>query len=674
MQDPNSHNSPFRTGYALTYDALTEMREHSHRFGHIDDSNAKLDEIAKLFATYVAFKRGQVSSFPETGSGTLIADLQSAFKEAAYLPQYCISQGASIFGPHPALSIRIGDEEMATSMINLVRGGIDFAFESQSEGLPFDIVSEAFGHFVRDNFRGNIEDAQYMTPPEVTNFVAELVLHELSERQDKSGVLGTDWTIVDPACGVGSFLSAVYQQAASYDRILPENLKLFGQDKIDRMVRLATINLELFGVSEYGITIGNSLEVNSPIDALNNKADVVCTNPPFAAKFSYEYIMTKCSSNFPLFSSLKHVNGLIDSELLFVERGLRLLKDGGYMLIVLPDGVISAKGLASVLRQHMANTIAIRAIIELPATTFAQAGTRVKTSILYVQKINSARRSRVFMSIANNIGFKVSSRKGVQIKTLHGRNDLDKILTIYRSFSDKRTSNNLEVLSLDPSCVAVPEEVLLKGSWTPKHYSATRLESVEKFRKNDEFDTIPLRDLVEFCTLTRKAVSWRSGYAFISVLHILNEGLINAGGILNYAPKTPGLPTYPGDILLSRINPRIPRVCVTPDFGVPTLCSSEFEIMIPRDGINPYMLAYILQTPGVQSQIHSFTSGTSSSHNRIRTSDLGQVLIPIPKFGTNKAETVNDLSNKYKNIMDALAQNTAALAKLRMQESEIFEL
>ena len=38
--------------YAPIYEDLAELREEFHRSGRLDDSNAKLDEVVKLFATY----------------------------------------------------------------------------------------------------------------------------------------------------------------------------------------------------------------------------------------------------------------------------------------------------------------------------------------------------------------------------------------------------------------------------------------------------------------------------------------------------------------------------------------------------------------------------------------------------------------------------------------------
>lgn len=659
-------------GYSRIYDALSELRESFHRSGRLDDSNAKLDEVSKLFATYLAFKNGQIPAFPTANSRALVAELQAAFAATVRLPQYQLCNGGSIFGSQPALVLRTGDESLAADLIRLVRDCIDLAFSLRSDERPFDILNEAFGHFVRDNFRSNVEDAQYMTPPEVVDFMVDMVLQDVAMEDSAAHDVNKHWTVLDPSCGVGSFLAAIYHRARNSDWLDPRRIRLFGQDKVERMVRLSTINLNLFNVEEHRITVGNSLEQGSPIDRLNGTVDIILTNPPFGARFDQGYVTAACGDNTPFFSTLRRAASNVDSELLFVDRNLRLLREGGRLLIVVPDGVVSAKGTAALLRQHLAGLATLRAVIELPATTFAQAGTRTKTAVLYLQKGRTSKSMPVFMGVSKDIGFQVSSRKGAQIKVPEGENELPKMLATYREGRGYSENKPPLVLCAKPSCVVVPESIVLKGSWTPNHYSATRFETVAAISKNKDFDLVPLQDLVEFCADSRKSEVWREGWAFISVLHILGEGFVDVGGALSYAPKTPGIPTNPGELLMSKINPRIPRVCVTPNFGITTLCSSEFEVMKIKAEINVYTLAYLLQTDTVQNQICSLTSGTSASHNRIRTTELSQVLVPIAKNGTKKAKLISKLANDYQHALSSLTQSAVMLAGIRKRDAEIF--
>src|SRR5712692_2540439 len=103
-------------GYRSIYETLAELRERFHRQGRLDDSNAKLDEIAKYFAAYLAYKNGAIDVFPEPASRDLTKGLQRAFAKTVKLPQYEVSQGRSIFGTNPTLNLREGDEDLAREL------------------------------------------------------------------------------------------------------------------------------------------------------------------------------------------------------------------------------------------------------------------------------------------------------------------------------------------------------------------------------------------------------------------------------------------------------------------------------------------------------------------------------------------------------------------------------
>lgn len=656
------------SSYSAVYASLTDLRETFHRSGRLDDSNAKLDEVAKLFATYLAYRRGLISTFPTVDSPQLVSELQTAFELAAHLPQYIWRRsGRSIFGVQPKLILRDEDKILARDLTSLVRQCVDLAYQFRDDGSPFDILNEAFGHFIRDNFRGNVEDAQYMTPPEAVDFMVEMVLDDIAKEIFSNSE--KHLTVLDPSCGVGSFLTTFYHRARNFANIPLDKVRLIGQDKVERMARLATINLELFAVEEHRIEIGNSLELGSALDDLNGMVDLILTNPPFGARFGGDEIRISCGSNTPFFSALRRTTPSIDSELLFIDRNLELLRDGGRLLIIVPDGVVSAKGSAALLRQHLAGKATLKAVIELPAVTFAQAGTRTKTSIIYIQKGRQEVSTNVFMSVATDLGFQVTSRKGVQIKQYEGENQLHQILHAYRSAVGTDFVNGATVLNRTPSCVLVEEVEILRGSWTPSHYSAERLDAIAAVRSRIGLRMIPLAELVFFCSDERRNERWEPGMAFISVLHVLGEGLIDMAGAQSYSPKTPGVPTDSGEILISRINPRIPRICITPEFGKRTLCSSEFEVLRCKPGVDVYLLAYLLLTEPVQSQIRNLTSGTSASHNRIRTADLASVLIPMPVQGGKKAAKFAALTENYKFALQTMSQASVKVAVLRTSEA-----
>jgi type I restriction-modification system DNA methylase subunit len=668
MTTANKESDQLALGYKAIYQSFGELRESFHRTGRLDDSNAKLDEVSKLFATYLSFKRGLIDSFPAAEDKRLVAELQSAFIKTAQLDQYKLQTGGSIFGENPSIALKDEDKDLTKQLVKVVVEAIDLAFELKEGNHAFDLLNEAFGHFVRDNFRSNIEDAQYMTPPEVVDFMVAMVMHDL--KADKKINSKAKLVFCDPTCGVGSFLTNTYEYT-SHNKIMdPQNLILIGQDKVERMVRLATINLALANVDKHEIFIGNSLSDDASISKYSGTVDVILTNPPFGARFPMSMIQSEFKESLGFFGKTLKTSSTVDSELLFIDRDLKLLKDGGYMLMVVPDGVVSAKGIAATFRQYLSTEIEVKAIIELPPTTFAQAGTRTKTSIVYLQKTKVQQNSSVFMAVVSDLGFQVSSRKGVQVKVPIGKNELPDVLRAYESATGK---GKVEILNVKPSCVMVPASDVREGSWTPNHYSASRLQVIQDFNDGANFEMTHLSDLAKFGSDLARPIKATGDFAYISILHVLGEGFVDTAGALTYKPKTPGFKVSAGDILISKINPRIPRICIVPDFGKPTFCSTEFEIVIPNREVNPMMLAYLLLTQVAQKQIVSLTSGTSSSHNRIRTAELANVLLPIPQPGSALEKKLFSTVKDYGNAIKAITTATLSLSQMRLHEEEILK-
>lgn len=657
--------------YDEVYEALSEMREAFHRYGRIDDSNAKLDEVAKLFAAYLAFRRGKISAFPDAEEPNIVEALADAFRDAALLPEYLTNEGHSIFGSFPKLILRKGDEPLARDLTRVVRKAVDAAFNAADGEATFDVLNEAFGHFIRDNFRSNIEDAQYMTPPEVVEFMADLAIAELGEDWNK-GSRSTSLTVMDPSCGVGSFLAAFYNRASNNPIMAGVKLNLVGQDKVERMVRLTALNMALFEIGEHEVTIGNSLEEGSPIDVYNGEVDLILTNPPFGARFEHEEVKSKFGGNTPFFNSIARASGKIDSELLFIDRALRLLKPGGRLMIVVPDGVVSAKGVPAVLRHYVQGKAFLRAVVELPSVTFAQAGTRTRTSIVYLQKPEAAASLAAQLPVAlacvESLGFAVSSRKGVQIKQMGGRNDLPPVLDALASLHQGVAQSDPAVILKSPSVTTVPAEMLGATGWAASQFSASRLNVLNSIMGHNDVDIVPFEELADLVSGTRRAQKPAPGVPYMSVLHISGDGIIDVRGVREYHPKTPGLPIYPGDLLFSRLNPHITRIAVVPELAEKLLCSSEFEIIVPKGDFDVYALAYLMNSKLFIKQVCDLCSGTSSSHSRVRSEQLAKILFAVPRSGTHLRTRFEDAVKRYRRASQQLISILLEIANLRDEE------
>jgi type I restriction enzyme M protein len=86
-----------------------------------------------------------------------------------------------------------------------------------------------------------------------------------------------------------------------------------------------------------------------------------------------------------LFELPKGAKSKIRTEILFIERCLALLRPGGRLGIVLPEGIFNNPSLAYV-REFCENRAFIRAVVSLPQETFLSSGASVKASLLFLQK------------------------------------------------------------------------------------------------------------------------------------------------------------------------------------------------------------------------------------------------------------------------------------------------
>ena len=221
----------------------------------------------------------------------------------------------------------------------------------------------------------------------------------------------------------------------------------------------------------------------------------------------------------------------------------------------------------------------------------------------------------------------------------------------------------------------VSSEEINTTTWTPNHHAAARYAAIQPSGKPDEEtpEYLQLDQVTEIVTKQRKRAIIPNGSKCISVLHVMNNGVINYPELVTYDPIYPGIRCFPNDVLISKINPHIPRILVVPDFGFPTTCSSEFEILVPRSPLTPYGLVALLNLSTVQQQIIHMTSGTSSSHRRIKTDALRQILIPTYNGIALGKKRLDQLMLEFEKAMRPLNHLMQALEHTKSKLQDVFE-
>jgi len=207
---------------------------------------------------------------------------------------------------------------------------------------------------------------------------------------------------------------------------------IVGIDKSERMIRLALTSMAMFGLPAARLHLANSLVRVGPdaqlTQSMEGSAGLVLTNPPFGAEFEGADL-----AKYKIAASAHGSRQMrLDSEVLFLERYVDWLAPGGLCLAIVPDSILTHRGIYGELRDLLRNQIEIRSVVSLPSETFGAAGTNTKTSILHLRK--RGRRSgtsHTFFAICHEIGYSVATRQTQRTKVSNGHSELPKILEEY---------------------------------------------------------------------------------------------------------------------------------------------------------------------------------------------------------------------------------------------------
>lgn len=187
---------------------------------------------------------------------------------------------------------------------------------------------------------------------------------------------------------------------------------IYGTDANPRMARTSKMNMIMHGDGHGGVHHHDGLlNVNGIFE---ERFDVILTNPPFGAridksqkiteadKFTDEALIAKYKEKYgeAYENALKQVNDNIGksllslydvgsmsglTEVLFMERCLRLLKKGGRMGMVLPEGVLNTTNLQKI-REYFEGKAKIILICSIPQDVFIAAGATVKPSLVFFKR------------------------------------------------------------------------------------------------------------------------------------------------------------------------------------------------------------------------------------------------------------------------------------------------
>lgn len=197
---------------------------------------------------------------------------------------------------------------------------------------------------------------------------------------------------------------------------------IYGTDANPRMARTSKMNMIMHGDGHGGVHHHDGLiNVNGIFE---NRFDVILTNPPFGARIEKDYKLSETDRFYDeeklkeyekrygedCIKQIKELNKAIDdgqkildrfdlgkvsglTEVLFMERCLKLLKPGGRMGIVLPEGVLNNSNLQKV-RDYFESEAKILLITSIPQDVFIASGATIKPSLLFFKRFTEEERKQ----------------------------------------------------------------------------------------------------------------------------------------------------------------------------------------------------------------------------------------------------------------------------------------
>ena len=219
------------------------------------------------------------------------------------------------------------------------------------------------------------DDGQYFTPREAIRAIVKVVNPKLGD------------TVFDPAAGTGGFLALAYEHmlnrlgnAATGEQLTTLARRTFyGKEKDNLTFPICLANLVLHGIDEPHIWHGNTLTDSGNGGGLWSDApsvfDVILMNPPFGGREGLD-------------ARQQYAYQTSSTQVLFVQEVINALAPKGRAGIVVDEGFLfrTTERAFVQTKQKLLEDCNLYCVVSLPQGVFTQAGTGVKTNLMFFNK------------------------------------------------------------------------------------------------------------------------------------------------------------------------------------------------------------------------------------------------------------------------------------------------
>lgn len=650
--------------------ALRDLRECLHRSGRLSSRHEALDELGKLLFAHVMSCDSGGSGISDALMGRRENPAQAlrSFVAEAFSKHLPTSLAHELRPGDFSLRLRTSEDRFAAEIVECFRPIADPEVATQLRGpANVDVLNETFGQFLADSFVEEKELGQYLTPTEVVKFMARLGLSSLPAETrealcDPRGCRRVG-AILDPSCGVGSFLSEVLRilhtevfrnhGERGSDAWLQAMMQsvVVGIDKSERMIRLALTNLALFGVPSANLHLANSLVRSGPdaeiSTSLEGRVRLILTNPPFGAEFPAEML-----NGYRIATDWTRRNArTVDSEILFLERYLDWLAPGGVLVAIVPDSVLTNRGLFDDLRRGLSASAELASVVSLPAVTFGAAGTSTKTSVLHLVKRERApKKARVYFAICERIGYEVTTRSAHRRKVANGVSDLVQVLP--EACRDEQPSFG-RLAAVQPN----------RDRWDATYHASLPSAVADRLTREGE-KAVRVRDVAALSTDRvdpRRSGSRYFDYIEIGDVDAETRDVRSKRVPSREAPTRARKAVRPGDVLVSTVRPERRGVGVVPEDLAGAVCSTGFAVLRPTN-VDPTVLAALLQTDFVTHQV--LRNNIGIAYPAVSEECLLDLVLPIARAQLRKlspkAKVIRDRAAEVRRLNEEFADSVSA--------------
>lgn len=509
--------------------------------------------------------------------------------------------------------------------------------------VDVDVKGAAYEELLRDTFEKN-DNQQYFTPRHLMDFTVGMA------DPDPSSV------ICDPASGSGGFLVG----ALNYVSDLYPNEKLpsvYGLDIDARMAWVARINVFLHGSDPNSISHlpgAGSLKPLAELRRLLPKEGftTILTNPPFGSDMTDPVALDEFETGRGRPTRRRGV--------LFIERCLDLLQPGGTLAVVIDDSILNLDGNRDI-RDLIRRKALVKAVISLPDVAFMPYST-AKSSVLLVSKRNktSEVQPAVFMADVEHVGNRPNGDPLYQdVPTVTGErpllSDLPTVLDAWKHF----TKYQVLPEQIDEEKVFIADiDQYLDGPFGDRldvnFFHPTRARASQVLESATS-PTYTLEDLYDFRNSGVKAGEIYGD----SIVPWIGLGEITAQTGEYEIAQVPGDRIRSsvhefegGDILVSKLRPKLRKVVRIP-FGEPAgLCSAELLVLRkkaePAAEVLDEYVAYLLRSDlGYGQQVYQVTG---VGRPRVSPKALKLLRIPVPAVEEQR-RILNSLEDAFTNYL-----------------------